>query len=457
MTTGTSAYESSPRFGAVKHDVATEIGEKALVLPTLVNRALEANDRAKYLLSLFQAARAHADDPERPFPTLRDERLSAGLPDSHLDDVVRESRRTGADSYQVPSAGALLGSLHSSIAEMLIPLSADPGLDQLTEARLDALVQAAPEPCEDCLSGSFIEHMASTDRALGDSYHLLVMDAHRALNRLQTEIATESLDGASVYHLAEDDPPLVTVFMTGVHSTAPLNFDHPGLGTTATRSGRRLLIQNDIGETAAHLIVVSVENLTVSITYTDDHVQRLRFFQAILDRYDIQWSGIEGRTGGVSLGAHDLVTGRYTAPDASTLLEFLEFLGSRWYSSSTGTVPASAWLRSSARRMPWLCSAGQATRTVDTWRSSSWEASASYTTQSNWLRRSQLATGSHCATFSGLPPPWRSSDLPCGRLPMESRPASPNNSFATSSVWSCSTTCMRRTPDCSRRRLIMPP
>ena len=45
------------------------------------------------------------------------------------------------------------------------------------------------------------------------------MDAHRALNRMQTDIATEILDGASVYRLNEEDRPLVASFMTGVRST----------------------------------------------------------------------------------------------------------------------------------------------------------------------------------------------------------------------------------------------
>ena len=51
--------------------------------------------------------------------------------------------------------------------------------------------------------------MASADRRSGDSLHLLIMDAHRALNKLQLEVATENLDGASVYKLDEEDGSLV--------------------------------------------------------------------------------------------------------------------------------------------------------------------------------------------------------------------------------------------------------
>ena len=52
--------------------------------------------------------------------------------------------------------------------------------------------------------------------------------------------------------------------MAGLNRTAPLKFDHPGLATTATRAGVRLVIQNDIGMTDAHVIVLHVEGLTVS-------------------------------------------------------------------------------------------------------------------------------------------------------------------------------------------------
>ena len=70
----------------------------------------------------------------------------------------------------------------------------------------------------------------------------------------------------------------------GVNRTAKLKFNHPGLATTATRNGGRLMIQNDIGTTDAHVIVIHVEGLTVNVTYTDLHAERLSFFQDMLNR-----------------------------------------------------------------------------------------------------------------------------------------------------------------------------
>ena len=71
--------------------------------------------------------------------------------------------------------------------------------------------------------------------------------------------------------------------MAGVNRTKGLKFDHPGLGTTATRSGDRLVIQNDIGLTEAHVLVVHLEPPKVTVTYTDVHLERLLFFQSLLD------------------------------------------------------------------------------------------------------------------------------------------------------------------------------
>ena len=66
------------------------------------------------------------------------------------------------------------------------------------------------------------------------------MDLHKELNRLQQQLTTETISGASVYNVREDDRPLIAAFMSGVNQTRELKFDHPGLGTTATRSGEDL-------------------------------------------------------------------------------------------------------------------------------------------------------------------------------------------------------------------------
>ena len=288
----------SRNFGTTKQEMVEELGERSLLLPALLNRALEANDRAKYLLSLLQTARARADAPDASFPSLRDERLSAGIADPAFDRTVERARRVGtADLYDIPEAGRIRKELVDGVAEMLAPLAAAGLVDAPERARLDALSGESADLGNDRIPGHSIDQMTAARPSRGDSMHLLIMDAHRALNRLQAQIATSTVDGAAVYGLSGDDPDLVAAFMAGVHSTARLKFEHPGLATTATRSGDRLLIQNDLGTTNAHVVVLSAEGLTATLTYSDVHMRRLRFFQSMMEQFDVRWTGTEVRRG----------------------------------------------------------------------------------------------------------------------------------------------------------------
>lgn len=94
--------------------------------------------------------------------------------------------------------------------------------------------------------------ISSGERERSDSLHLVVMDLHKALNHMQADLATETIEGAKVYGIEDRDRGLITAFMQGLNRTAFLKLDHPGLSTTATRVGRRLILQNDIGTTDAH-------------------------------------------------------------------------------------------------------------------------------------------------------------------------------------------------------------
>jgi uncharacterized protein Yka (UPF0111/DUF47 family) len=156
------------------------------------------------------------------------------------------------------------------------------------------------------------------------------MDLHKELNRLQQQLASESIAGASVYAVQEADCPLIAAFMAGVNQTKALKFDHPGLGTTATRSGGRLVIQNDIGTTDAHVLVVRVEPPKVMLTHTDVHLQRLLFFQGLFSRYAVQWEDTRSkRAAEMQDELYHLCSGTHVARGEHDLEDFLHFLGSR--------------------------------------------------------------------------------------------------------------------------------
>jgi uncharacterized protein Yka (UPF0111/DUF47 family) len=322
---------------AVKTKMVDELGEKALTLPGLVNAALAANDRAKYFMSLLQSAREHADHPNNPISDLKQERIACDVADAQLDSVVARSSKSEADVYHIPLAGAIHRQLIDNLREMMAPLELGAEVAEERELtldtyrkRLETLLAQTPPLEDDRLPGEYVDRVASAQRDRQDSLHLLVMDLHKELNRLQQQIASETIDGASVYDIQPEDRPLIAAFMAGLNRTRELKFDHPGLGTTATRSGERLVIQNDIGLTEAHVLVIHVEPPRVTLTCTDVHPQRLLFFQELFERFNVQWSDTLSRQApGLQESRYYLSRGTYAARDRSDLENFLRFLGSR--------------------------------------------------------------------------------------------------------------------------------
>lgn len=313
-----------------KSKIVSALGESKLALPGLVNAALAANDRVKYLFTLLQTAKNRADHPQAQVSALRRERLACGLDEPSLDQVVADTRQEGEDVYRIPHHDRILSMVQDNLEAMLAPLEMADREGQAFRKRLEELGNHGVGPGADHLRGSAITAMTSGERGQGDSAHLLVMDMHRALNRLQAAIATETVDGAYVYEIAEGDRPLIAAFMRGVNRTLRLKFDHPGLGTTATRAGDRLVPQNDIGTTDAHVLVVHVTDSTVSVTYTDVHLQRLLFFQSLFARYKVDWEDTRSRQDkSMEDGVYHLSVGTFHAGAQEELTRFLEFLGSR--------------------------------------------------------------------------------------------------------------------------------
>jgi uncharacterized protein Yka (UPF0111/DUF47 family) len=317
-----------------KTRILDSLNEQAVLLPSLVNRALAANDRVKYHFTLLQAAQAHAERPDAVTSSLRTERLAAGVQDSNLDRVVGDSERVGKGRYRVPESARIVRAAFSDVAEMLEPLrAADLPESAVFVQRLQAFAVpdlTAPDSSRDELAADQIHAITSGDRASGDSLHLLVMDMHRALNALQASLASETLDGCSAYGIRVADRVLISAFMAGINRTAPLKFDHPGLSATATRVGDKLVLQNDIGTTDAHVLVIHVSGRTVTVTYTDVHLARLLFFQSLFEDYDVKWQDTRSRKdSGMEDGVYHLCVGSYTARSSAQLRGYLDHLGSR--------------------------------------------------------------------------------------------------------------------------------
>lgn len=305
------------------------LGEGELLLPALLNAALSANDQAKFHFTLLQLAHDHARHPDGTPPSLRNERIAAGLDDEGLDDFAMRAR-ADRDGFSAEGLGALCAAADAALDAMLAPLRmADTDAATDFAARLAELRQQ-PWCDGDHLGEAQLARLVAGERGHGDTAHLLVMDLHKALNALQAAIAEERIDGAACYGLYAVDRPRVAAFMHGIERTRRLKFDHPGLGTTATRSGERLLLQNDIGTTDAHVLVVRVEGYAVTLTYTDVHLQRLLFFQSLFEDWDVSWEDTRSRTDQrMDDGAYHLCSGGFQADDDEELQRYLAFLGSR--------------------------------------------------------------------------------------------------------------------------------
>ncbi|HEX4944367.1 MAG TPA: hypothetical protein VFV55_08435 [Usitatibacteraceae bacterium] len=313
-----------------KSRIVEALGEEGLRLPALLNEALAANDRAKYLFTVLQVAQGHAERPGSAAPELRAEREAAGLAAAGFDEVAAAATKTGDGRYYMPGVERLCTRLRAEIDAMLAPLLAsgeDAAAYDERRRRLDEVPWCG---ADDQITGDQIGAIASGGHEGTDSVHRLVMDMHKALNGLQARISSEIIEGAHAYGIAPGDRPLVAAFMRGVNRTAALKFDHPGLGTTATRSGDRLVLQNDIGTTDAHVLVVHVEANRATLTYTDVHMQRLVFFQGLFDARRVEWADTLSRTDrSMADGVYHLCVGSFTAASDAELEDYLAFMGSR--------------------------------------------------------------------------------------------------------------------------------
>jgi uncharacterized protein Yka (UPF0111/DUF47 family) len=340
MVRGTVAAQPKAFAVSNKSLIIEDLGEHSLLLPQALAAALTANDRIKLCFTVLQAAQQHVEHPEAPPPDLSAE-LRALEIDPQFATAVMQSRRDAEGTLWVPGATQILQLIRTDVAAMRAPLALAQTADAASfEIRERQLLESLASITDDHLPAGIIakitraQHSSVTrvnDTAESDSLHRLVMDLHKALNALQSSLSQETIDGAHVWRILESDRPLVRAFIGGVNETAPLKFNHPGLDTTATRVGNQLVIQNDIGTTDAHVLVVRVEDTTATLTYTDVHSQRLEFFQSLFSAFAVSWSEPSARHNDklAETQEYRLVIGRFNAADQAALQRYLTFLGSR--------------------------------------------------------------------------------------------------------------------------------
>jgi len=313
----------------MKARIIEQLGEGDVLLPSRIAEGLAANDRAKVRMSALQAAATRAGNPAAPPDDLTAECRAAGIDVGEIRSAVATARMSAPGTVGAPGLAGIIKALFADTAIMVDAVMAGDAAAGSTAAdRLSALKADVPLD-HDEIEARRIAALTSLPTGEADSVHRLIMDLHKALNRLAAGCAEESVAGAQAYGLKAGDRPIVEAFMRGLERTRALKFDHPGLGTTVARSGSRVVIQNDIGTTDAHVLVVAVEASNVTVTYTDVHHARAKFFVGLFDRFAVAWSGLD-REAVKSLGggnAFYLITGRFEADRDDGRDTFLEAIG----------------------------------------------------------------------------------------------------------------------------------
>ncbi len=313
-----------------KTRIVEHLGEEALLLPRRIRDALLANDRAKVRMSALQAAASRAFAPLGAPIDLADEAIRADLDPDRVRALVSGADARDGDRFHAPGLDALLADLADDVETMVAGIEAGAGPEAVdfrrrwTRRRTDC---AAPG---DLFARAAVLAVTAARAEGDDSVHRLVMDLHKALNRLAADHAEEDVAGARCSGLGNDDRRAVTAFMNGLAATRALKFDHPGLDTTAARIGDRLVLQNDIGTTDAHVLCVTVRDDAVELTYTDVHRPRARFFVSLFDEIDgVEWSDPdERRVEGLAEGdAFHLVTARLATDERARRDAFLTAIG----------------------------------------------------------------------------------------------------------------------------------
>ena len=166
----------------MKDQILAAIGETGLQPAASLNAGLAANDRIKYAFSLLQMAIDHAEHPEQPVASLRQERIGCGIDDPDLDTVVAEARMVG-EACRVPGATRIFARIGDDMRLMAAPVLAAHSDGFAT--RVEALLGSMPATKDDLIDAAAASAMMQAGHGKTDSLHRLVMDLHKQLNALQ--------------------------------------------------------------------------------------------------------------------------------------------------------------------------------------------------------------------------------------------------------------------------------
>jgi hypothetical protein len=225
----------------MKARILQRLGQSEVLLPARIAEGLAANDRAKVRMSALQAAATRAANPAAARDDFAAECATSGVNAAEIGAMVATAHGSDPDGIAASGLAAQITALFRDIGTMIDAVAAaDSQSGAEATKRLSALKSRIPLE-RDAIEAARIAELSALPADGSDTAHRLVMDLHKALNRLAAACAEEDIAGARAYGLTAGDRPVIEASMRGLAR----KFDHPGLDTTVMRSGSRLVIQND--------------------------------------------------------------------------------------------------------------------------------------------------------------------------------------------------------------------
>ncbi len=158
-----------------KVGIVEKLGERAVLLPALIEDGLAANDRLKIRLTMLQEAAAQVSEPGRAAPSMERERKGVGLTDPIFNATISGARGIDADSFLAPGGEALAAGIAGDLKAMMAPIEvAEAENAALLRARLDARLAALPDFKGDHVTHRQVAELTSARRGGDDNVHLLV-------------------------------------------------------------------------------------------------------------------------------------------------------------------------------------------------------------------------------------------------------------------------------------------
>jgi hypothetical protein len=170
---------------------------------------LAANDRVKVRMSALQAASHHAQQPDRPATDLHVECHAAGIAPAALTTLIGGAHLAGDGRMAAPNLARLMKEIHDDVAAMIRAVNAGkPSEGKTMDARLAAIRAAGTLEASNEIEIARIAKLTGVAQDGADSLHRLVMDLHKALNRLAAGCSEEILAGACLQPAPEDRAPV---------------------------------------------------------------------------------------------------------------------------------------------------------------------------------------------------------------------------------------------------------